>query len=69
MGVADEESSAQYQMPNESHILETVIRRLTEADKLNKLEHNMIKAEQAYLADTTNEEEIRKRMLKSSAKH
>lgn len=43
---ADEESHEP--SSNDVQILETMIKRLTEADKLSRLEHTMVEAERAY---------------------
>ena len=54
---------------SETKVLEGAIKRLTEAEKINKLKYEMDEAERTYLEDDTNEEDIRKSKLKTSVKH
>ena len=50
-------------------VLETVIRRLNETDKLAMLVHNIEEAEMKYENDPANEDEKRRMMLKNSSIH
>jgi len=50
-------------------VLETVIRRLNETDKLAMLVHNIEEAEMKYENNPANEDEKRRMMLKNSSIH
>lgn len=67
LAVDDDERPAR--VVNDISVLETVIRRLNETEKLTMLQHKIEEAEMAYEGDPANEDKRRKMMLRTSSMH